>query len=283
MDRTVICHGRTLDGTRQTSGSDDPRPDAIGHSFDGRWAMVEAVAELVEGAKISPTSGGRRSESLHGSLSGGRPRHRPGWPGRYPASASGSAPGAPLRLAGKGRAPGIREPWLPNVGFCAPAQGARLRGSPGRRRPRTRAPARPRHPDPDRGSPRGFRPSVRSPRHPGRLGPRGPQRDPSTGSVARRRVCRQPCAEPPIRDEGDSVGNAAAAWQEPYGPTSASGRGAPGERGPFASWVTGDDVTVTGIFDHRAARDCVWSSWITGDGEPAAVECRTKFVVTRVE
>jgi hypothetical protein len=99
MDRTVIYHGGTLDGTRQTWGPDDPRPDAIGHGLDGhvsiyafdqededgawhyaarvdrpgeltfddprsgdarerseppearppRWAIVEAVAELVEG------------------------------------------------------------------------------------------------------------------------------------------------------------------------------------------------------------------------------------------
>lgn len=45
----------------------------------------------------------------------------------------------------------------------------------------------------------------------------------------------------------------------------------------------GKVVEVTGIFDHPAARDCVYSSWIVEDSEPAAAWCRPRFVVTRVE
>jgi hypothetical protein len=42
----------------------------------------------------------------------------------------------------------------------------------------------------------------------------------------------------------------------------------------------GNVVEVTGIFDHPAAKGCVWSTSI--DTEPAGDACRTKFVVTRI-
>jgi hypothetical protein len=54
MDRTVIYHGGTLDGSRQTWGPDDPRPDAIGQSLDGHVSIYAFDQEDGTGRGTTP-------------------------------------------------------------------------------------------------------------------------------------------------------------------------------------------------------------------------------------